>query len=30
MNRDKILEPLLFELGKPGRVNDYLPELDCA
>lgn len=28
MNRDKILEPLLFELGKPGRVNDYLPELD--
>ncbi|MFQ5593956.1 MAG: aminomethyl-transferring glycine dehydrogenase subunit GcvPB [Anaerolineae bacterium] len=28
MDRDKILEPLLFELGRPGRVNDYLPELD--
>ncbi len=28
MDRDKILEPLLFEISKPGRTNDYLPELD--
>lgn len=28
MDRDKILEPLLFEVSKPGRANDYLPELD--
>lgn len=28
MDNDRILEPLLFEIGKPGRVNDFLPELD--
>ncbi len=28
MNRDDVLEPLLFENSKPGRADDYLPELD--
>jgi glycine dehydrogenase subunit 2 len=28
VERDKILEPLLFEIGKPGRANEYLPALD--
>lgn len=26
--KDNILEPLLFEISKPGRANDYLPALD--
>ncbi len=28
MDHDKVLEPLLFEIGKPGRANNYVPELD--
>lgn len=28
MNRDDVLEPLLFENSKPGRADDYLPKLD--
>lgn len=28
MEHDKILEPLLFEISKPGRGNDYVPDLD--
>ncbi len=28
MNRDKIVEPLLFEISQPGRGTNYLPELD--
>jgi glycine dehydrogenase subunit 2 len=28
MNRNQIIEPLLFEISQPGRGTNYLPELD--